>query len=234
MKKIVNCGHRGSPVHAPENTLKAFRTAVEMGADMIELDARMTSDGIAIINHDKTYKRTTGNPAPTSELTYRQVKELRFNGEPVPTLEETVALCKESGIKINIECKESGAVSEAIRLMNNYGIASGSMISEFDARALKESKEIDASVDTGFLTLPVLTPFPLLRAKKLGCAWINPNKAQINPMFVSRAHRLGLKVIPWTVNDADMMRRFIDIGVDGFITNYPDVLSKIKAERGVE
>lgn len=234
MKKMINCAHRGAMAYAPENTMKAFRLGIDMGADMLELDTHLTRDGVAIVNHNTDLKHTTPPLGRIAGLTYDEISHIRFRGEPIPTLEEVILLCMERGVELDIECKDGGAIEEVVRLVRKHGTQEHTLISQFNALVIARSRRLDPSIRTGFLTLPVVYPFHRLAALAAGAYSVNAHKAQVNRLYVEVAHFMGLKVISWTVDDADEMRRLIENGVDGIITNKPDLLAKIKKEMGVD
>ncbi len=101
-------GHRGFPALYPENTMISFRKAIEFGADGLETDVRLSKDGVPFLFHDDSFERLTGNPAKTCELTISEIKELRINGEPIPTLEEFLKWFPEDKF-LNLEIKEKEA-----------------------------------------------------------------------------------------------------------------------------
>jgi glycerophosphoryl diester phosphodiesterase len=228
MKNIICIAHRGAMAYAPQNTMKSFALACEMRADMIELDVHLTSDGAAVVNHDPVFRHTDPPAGKIREMTLEQVRVLRFQGEPIPALEEVIEYIKPRGVGLNIECKVVEAAPEVVRLVRRHAFEKMTLVSSFIPRALAEVKKCDPAIGTGYLTPPVLSPFGLPRARLLGCESINPNKAQVNRAFVAAARKLGLKIFPWTVNDEKTMRRFITLGVDGIITNKPDLLNKLK------
>ena len=234
MEKVICCAHRGAMAYAPENTMKAFRLAADMGADMIELDVHLTRDGAAVVNHDPEFSRAGPAGGKIKNMTLGEVRAVRIQGEPVPTLEEALLLCKERGMEINIECKACEAAREIVRLVRETGMRERTLVSSFSTRALAACKQLDPEISVGYLTLPLLHPAAFGPARRLRCASINPNLTGLTRRFVAAAHKRGIKVIPWTVNDARNMRRLIAAGADGIITNKPDLLNKIKKEMNVE
>jgi len=233
MRKVICCAHRGAMAYAPQNTMKSFRLASEMGADMIELDVHMTKDGHAVVNHNPAFDLPGQPGGIIKEMTLSDVAAIRFQGEPIPTLEEVIRFCKECGMAMNIEVKTHTASEETVRLVKKYDVQSGTLISSFSRRALAIGKKSGPEIDTGYLTPPLLHPFSVGAARRLKCATINPNKTSLTSRFVSKAHAVDIRIFPWTVNNPDEMQRLIDIGVDGIITNKPDILNKIKNKSGV-
>ncbi len=233
MKKVINCAHRGAMAYAPQNTIKAFKLAVEMGADMVELDAHRTADGIVIVNHDTRFNKTTPKAGKITGLKYCEVEKLKFEGQNIPKLEEVIQLCKESNIGIDIECKQGSAIEKVVDLVKKYDFIDQTLITQFNPYVLKKSRSLEPAIETGFLTLPVLYPRKFKRASNIGATAIVPNIKQVNKRFMKKAERNNLKVIVWTVNEENDMKKLIDLGVDGIITNKPDLLAKIKSRMGV-
>jgi glycerophosphoryl diester phosphodiesterase len=228
MPKIICCAHRGAMAYAPQNTMKAFRLAAEMKADMIELDVHLTRDGVAVVNHDTAFNHAVPAGGRIVEMTAADVRGVRFEGEPIPELEEVIQFCKECGMKINIEIKAPAAAMEVVRLVQKHGMRDRILVSSFSAKALNAVKAGDKSFETAYLTTPAHGPFAIPLARRLGCSAVNPHKMQVGPLFVASAHKHGLKIFAWTVNDEQTMRRFITLGVDGIITNKPDLLIRLR------
>jgi len=214
--------------YAPENTMKAFRLAADMGAEMVELDVHLTLDGVAVVNHDTAFNKAVPAGGEIRAMTAEEVRGVSFEGEPIPTLEEVIEFCKSSGMMINIEIKAPEAAVEVVRLVQKHDMTAKVLVSSFSARALKAVKAGDKSFDTAYLTTPAHGPFAIPIAKRLGCASVNPHKMQVNSRFVAAAHRKGLRIFAWTVNDEKTMSRFVALGVDGIITNKPDLLVKLR------
>jgi len=213
--------------YAPENTMKSFRLAFELGADMIELDTQLTSDGYAVVNHNKSFNKTTPPAGKINELSLDQIKQLKMQGEPIPLLEEAIALCKEKGKMIDIECKDRSVAAEVVRLLKKYQLTKATIVTSFIPSVLSDIKTLEPSLKTGNLVMPILYAMPIRAALKRGCHAVVPNKNQINAKFIEKAHEKNLKVISWTINDTETMKRFVDLGIDGIITNKPDALEKI-------
>ncbi len=205
-----------------------------MGADMIELDVHITKDGRAVVNHNPAFDLPGQQGGIIKHMTLGEVNSVLFQGEPIPTLEEVILFCKECGMRMNIEVKTHAASEETVRLLEKHRMQQGTLISSFSGRALAIAKKSSPEIDTGYLTPPLLHPFSIRTATRLQCATINPNKAFLTRRFVSKAHARNIRIIPWTVNNPEDMQQLIDIGVDGIITNKPDVLNNIKNKSGVE
>lgn len=233
MKKVVNCGHRGAMAYEPENTLRSFRRAAEMGADEIELDVFRSADGELVVNHGATL-HTEPRGGRIRNMTMQQIRELRFHGEPIPTLQESVDLCNETGMNINIEIKTPLAVSGVVEVIRKNNLYDRCQVSCFFPWVLRRVKSLDEKINTGFLAAPIFPMRMMKKAADMGCFSINPFHKKTTAEYMKAARALGLKVYVWTVNEPADMRRMIETGVDCVMTNKPDVLTRVKKEMGVE
>lgn len=233
MTKVINCAHRGAMAYEPENTLRAFGRAADMGADQIELDVFLSADGVPVISHGPRL-HTEPRGGFVRRMSLDEIRQLRFHGEPVPTLQEALDLCNERGMMINIEIKDTGAIGKTVELIRKNNFHDRCQVSCFFISALRKVKSIDSRVPTGYLALPFTHRMQMRMAAAAGCESINPLHKQVSKAFVRVTHARGLKIIVWTVNEPDDMRRVIKLGVDGIITNKPDVLTQVKRDMGVE
>lgn len=241
--------HRGGGGLAPENTLVAFRRALDWwGADVLELDVQPTREGIAVVFHDDTLDRTTDGSGPIADRSLAELRGLdaghrfspdgrstpfRGSGATISTFEEVLRACP--GARVNVEVKDgraAGSVAAAIR-------ATGS---EHRVLVAAGQRAARAGADRG--------PWPLsaseeeLRrfylAHRLGLArFLRPSvdalqlperhqgRQIVTPRLVASAHALNLPVHVWTIDDEDDMRRLLDWGVDGIVTDRPDRLARV-------
>ncbi len=240
----LNLGHRGARGLAPENTLAGMRAAVQAGADGVEFDVQRTRDGHLVIFHDDDLKRICGVGGRIVTSTLAQLRELdagrhfgpHFAGEPIPTLDEVIETLPASAF-LNIEAKRfrlrsdglEAALVEAIRCHNLLGRC---IVSSFNPLLLWRLGRMDRTIPLGLLYAPDL-PFGFNRGwprRLLRLAALHPYHEQVTPEFVQQTHRGGQQVNTWTVNEPAEMRRLIDLGVDGIITDRPDLLSARLAE----
>jgi glycerophosphoryl diester phosphodiesterase len=231
--------HRGSSAYAPENTLAAFRLAVEQGADAIELDVDLTRDGHAIVMHDATIDRTTDGHGRVADLTLEEIrrvdagawKDPAFKGERVPLLEEVFEAVGQR-LLINIEIKDmslrgNGVEAKVAALIRQHDLLDRVIISSFNPFALRRVKRVNAQLACGLIyapDLPIylrkawLSPFiPGLNAR-------HPHYSQVDRALVDKFHAQGLVVSVWTVNQAGIARAMIKAGVDSMIGDDPALL----------
>lgn len=239
--KVLNFAHRGASYDAPENTLAAFRLALEMGADGVELDVQASRDGEAVVIHDFTVDATTDGQGAVKNKTLIELKELdagswfdaRFASERIPTLEEVMVEVGHQ-LLLNIELKargfgSAGLVAEVVRLIEDHNLVHRVIVSSFNPLALRRVKRLNPRINTGLLYFFDL-PGHLARSLLIFLGHpdaLHPEKGLINREYVAWAKDRGYRVNTWTVDDPAEMERLIALGVDGIITNRPDVLKEI-------
>ncbi len=205
--KILVLGHRGYSAKYPENTLLAFRKAIEAGADGIELDVWLTKDGEVVVIHDETVDRTSNGSGKVKEMTLEELKALDFgSGEKIPTLEEVFEVVPEDAI-VNVEIKDADAVEKTADIIggNNPGRV---IVSSFLIDALREYRKLDSETKLGILIdrEEVLAQLPQLIAELRPWS-INPPIDAMEILGVEKTvgalqmvKRAGLKVALWPLN----------------------------------
>jgi glycerophosphoryl diester phosphodiesterase len=239
----VVVAHRGASAYAPENTMDAFRLAVEMGADGIELDVHRTRDGKLAVIHDDTLDRTTDATGAISELTLDEIRKAdagaRFaapdgsfpfagRGLQVPTLGEVVDWLPE-GIGLVLELKARGAVDDSVATLRDSAVRSAGLVSviSFDEAAIDRAHELDPELPTGYLLVPSQPFEPAMRwAVERGHLAVLPWDGDLGmdpaPML-AQAQAYGRRVGCYVVNDPQRMQHLAAYGVWGFVTDQPDV-----------
>ena len=238
---VLNFAHRGASHDAPQNTLAAFRLAREMGADGVELDVQASKDGEAVVIHDFTVDATTDGQGAVKDKTLAELKELdagswfdaRFAGERIPTLEEVLVGVGHQ-LLLNIELKtkafaNTDLVAEMVRLIEDHNLVHRAIVSSFSPFALRRVKRLNHRIATGLIYSFDL-PAHLIRALFLLLAdadALHPEKHLVTQKYMDWAKERGYRVNAWTVDEPAEMERLIALGVDGIITNRPDVLKEI-------
>lgn len=229
--------HRGGASDAPENTMPAFEYAVDLGYRYVETDVQVTSDGVLVAFHDNDLSRTCGRAARISELPWREVKTALVRGEaPIPLLEDLLGSWPE--LRVNIDCKTNAAIDALVSAIRRTSSIDRVCIGAFnDARLAKLRAELGVGLCTSLGPVGVAT-LRFGRPRKL-----NAHAAQVpvkqgpvtvtDHRFVRKAHALGLHVHVWTIDDPAEMRRLLDLGVDGIMTDRPAVLRQVFEERGL-
>jgi glycerophosphoryl diester phosphodiesterase len=238
-KRPLNIAHRGASGHAPENTMAAFRLAVDQGADWIELDIHQTADGHLIVLHDFSLQRTAGDPRPVQTLTLAQIKKFNvglwwgktYRSEKVPTLDEVLAFA-ENRIRVQIELKRGSSLYPGIedRLIETIGrhrAEKWTAVSSFEVEALKTLRELDDKIPLGLLTRKTRPKDILKEAESLKVQAIHISTHRLSKALLTQAHLNGLPVYAYTVNRPSLMKRYLEMGTDGLFTNYPDRLAAL-------
>ena len=237
--------HRGASGYAPENTLRAFALAADMGADGVELDVHLTLDDELVVAHDETIDRCSNGTGLIREKTLRELKGYRFhNGLPqfknaaIPTLGEVFELLRPTGLLINIELKNSlidypGLEQKCIDLAAREGILSRILFSSFNHHSLKKIKAIDPGLYCGLLyECTMIKPWVYAVALEMDALHPHYSEVLIPGGECAAAHKAGIDVNPWTVNGEDDLRAVISAGADGIITNYPDRALALLTDHG--
>lgn len=238
-----NIAHRGASGQAPENTMAAFRRAVELGARHIETDLRLTDDARVVAMHDSSLRRTTGLPMRVSSKTLEEIRKLsagrwfaprsrKFRRERVPTLEEVLRFGAAKHVVFYLELKTfpgRGLEEVVVGAIQKVKAARRVVVISFHEAALRRVKELDPSISIGVLDNKVPREV-ILRAFAFGAGQVLARAERLTPRLVGEIREGGLKVIAWTVNDPRRMQELIRAGIDGIITDYPERLEKVIAE----
>lgn len=239
---VWTIAHRGASGHAPENTLAAFRRAVELGATFIETDLQITRDARVIAIHDLTLDRTTNGEGQVHLQTLEQVRALdagswfgdrTFAGERIPTLEEILDFAKEHDVIFYLEIKSGSAwgvehiVAAALR---DHNASTRVVILSFDPSALDTLHRVDPTLMTGLLCEHPSGDL-VERTVRAGARQLVARGDLITPGIVEKAHHAGLQVVAWTINEPEQIRQLIAMGVNGIISDYPDRVLSILREQ---
>lgn len=240
--------HRGANKRAPQNTIPAFRKAVEFNADGIETDVHLSKDGEIVICHNYTIDATSDGEGLIRDYTYEELKKFdfgsyfsdEFKGVTLPTLNELLDVVKDMQL-INIEIKapqvKNDLVKRTVDTVHKYGISDRVIISCFDPECIRESKELDASIRTGLLygdddLGKEIRSFGVEKyCAQLNANAAHPDRSLITEEEVKRLHALGMAVNVWTVNEKEDILRLTDWGCDALISDVPDYVMSVLADR---
>lgn len=226
--------HRGASGHAPENTLLAFKQAISIGCNGIEMDVRLSKDNRAIVIHDSTINRTTNGKGKVAKMTLEEIKKNHCaEKQKIPLLEEVLELCQNK-IKFFIELKSPGTPEAVNKIISNYKIVQDVVIISFNFNLLKEIKKLNPQIEIGYLFKNYwldyfLKPF-WNQAKKIRLSRICPRFDIITPQMTNKAHELGLKVYVWGINDKKLADKMKILEADEIATDFP----KIFYENGIK
>lgn len=236
--------HRGASAYYPENTLASFEGAAALGADMVELDVQLTSDGEVVVFHDEKISRCTNGRGRVADHTLAALKKLdagswfdkKYQGEKIPTLTEVLNLCRER-IAVNIEIKTeavtdalSGGIEEkCLRIVDDSGMPGHVVFSSFDPRAILHLKEIDPRTPAAVLYEKKLYggQLPSAIVASLHADAFNCSQRELGGKWLDDLKRYDIPVNIYTVNEEKKMKRWLALGVDGIFTNKPDVLKRV-------
>jgi len=233
--------HRGASDMAPENTLAAFQAALEVGANGIELDVTRCATGEVVVIHDDTVDRTTNGAGRVDSLPFYALRELdagswfgsEFAGERIPTLQEVLDRFGHR-LRINIEIKGrnlrgDGLEEEIAEMIRVRSLQKEVILSSFNPAVLIRARRVAPELRRGLLYAPDL-PIYLSRAWSLPLVRpdaLHPEHTMVDERLVRWAHRHGLRVAAWTVDETQEMERLIRLGVDMIITNHPRKLREV-------
>ncbi len=250
---VQRVAHRGGSALAPESTLAAYRNALTLPVDAIELDVHMSRDGHIIVFHDNEVERRTNGQGNILDLDFDYLRSLNaathFPGgwpEPqqIPTLREVLDVAK-GHVGVYIEIKTSkrngihgrypNIVETVVREVHATGMVEQVLVMSFDWSLLTSVKEMEPALQTGVLVsddtwnahaqdaLATL----MAQAHSLGCSWLNMDWKLCTEDMPAIIHEHGLKIGLWTVNDLHDMRRFVSAGVDSITTDRPDLFASL-------
>lgn len=254
--RVTNIAHRGASGSAPENTLLAVRRAIEFKADFVEVDVQRSADGELVLFHDTTLTRTTDveevyperAPYRVGDFTLAELKRLdagfwfsaEFAGERIPTLGEILPVLQERA-GLLLEMKNSllypGIEQDISEELERSGFAQSAaasgrlVVQSFDRLSVRRYHQLQPEVPVGalFATRPTEVE---LQETATYAQQANPSFRNTDRPLVERIHELGLTTSVYTVNEPEDMRRMIELGVDGIITNFPEVLRRVAGRPG--
>lgn len=242
--RVDTIAHRGASGYAPENTMAAFRKAVEMKADYIEIDVQVTKDGHLVVIHDTTVDRTTDGTGKVGSLTLDEIRELDagsffgpdFAGEPIPTFEEVLDEFRgKTGILIELKAPElyPGVEEQVAAALSERNMDKPEnekiIVQSFNFDSMKTFHELMPDVPVGVLTSNKdhLTD-EKLEEFAVYADYVNPTQKLVTEELVNRIHDHGMQISVWTVRKPEEVEPLLEAGVDDIITDYPDYVPRNK------
>ncbi len=222
--------HRGASQVAPENTAASIREAIRLGAKVIEFDVRVTKDGELVLFHDDELDRVAGRPGTIEEIDWATVQGLdvgkwftkgAFAGEKILRFDDAVKLCLEGGAIPLIEHK-TGAAKDYAGVIRGLNAMDRVIVQSFDWEFLREFREAMPGVPIGALGSKELDAAKQAKLAALKPDWIGWNYKDLKEAELPLVHGLGAKLALWTVNDAVIAKRWVELGADAIITDTPD------------
>jgi len=236
----IPVAHRGGAAERPENTMPAFAGAVALGYRYVETDVHATSDGTLLVFHDHTLDRVTDMRGDVGGLPYTAVRKARVQGEPIPKLEDVLGTWPD--LRIHIDAKHDLAVPALAAAIDRTASHDRVCVGSFSDRRVTEARRLTRGrVCTwmgrrGILSLRLASLHVPMPRSAAACTQVPVRKGRLPVLdrrFVETAHRRGVDVHVWTIDDRDEMDRLLDLGVDAILSDRPTLLKEVFAERGV-
>lgn len=252
--RLLNIAHRGGGLLAPEETIEAYKNALEAGADMLEADLRMTSDGRVVLNHDNHVERTTDGKGTISKLTFEEIRALdagytftldggetfpyRGKGLKIATLEEFLDAFPTTPLSVEIKDPGDAFVDTVVAMVIERDRLGDVVFASFIDDTLHRIRTLHPTAHTTLSGGEMIefdladvgydAPARFFQAPK--DAFLNPD---INEVWLQRALDAGLVVHVWTINKREEMERLVDLGVHGIMTDNPELLEAVLVEKGI-
>jgi glycerophosphoryl diester phosphodiesterase len=250
----INFAHRGGRKIVPENTIEGFQEAIKLGPVVLELDARSTADGEVVVIHDETVDRTTDHTGEVARMTLTELQSLdagyrftpdagatfpwRGKGVKIPTLEAVYREFPDHPINIELKAERPGTEEAVWRVIEAVGGQARTLVVTDNAPSIKRFRAASAGTVATAASSGEMVTFRLLSLLRLGRIYDAPFQALQPPdsykgirivtrVLVREAHRCGLRIDVWTIDEEADMRRLLDWGVDGIMTDRPDILARV-------
>lgn len=226
-KQILIFAHRGANSFAPENSLQAFEEALRINCDGIEIDLRYTASEDIVVFHDRNLRRMTGYNGYIHQLNLQTIRKCFLTGNSryiIPTFEEVLELIQDKVI-INIEIKRefsrsNGFEEKVVNILKKFKLNDNIIISSYNPLVLKKIALIAPHLHLGFIyrnrTQKLMAIGTLLKS-------LHINFRTLSRRYLKTMQEKGYKIFPWTVDQINDMKRLVEMGVDGIITNRPEV-----------
>ncbi|MEH0550179.1 glycerophosphodiester phosphodiesterase [Streptomyces sp. B21-101] len=227
MQNVTAVAHRGDPYRLRENTIASLRSALDLGADAVECDVRLTRDGVPVLLHDATLKRLWAHDRPLASLSAAEVRGLTAGA--VPTLAEALAATEGSRLMLDLPgTREVGAARRIVDAVREAG-ATDRVYYCAGAVAMLAVRAADPSAEIALTCTSLAPPRPALLAG-LRPRWLNYRFSLVDRELAARVHRAGHLLSVWTPDTRRSLRRLIGLGVDSITTNRIDLLTALRKE----
>jgi len=247
----LDIAHRGGAAERPEHTLLAYRHALDVGADVLELDLHRSSDGAVVVMHDDTVDGTTDGSGAVAEMSLAELRALdaghqfgrsdgfpyRGTGLTVPTLEDVLDAFPDALFLIELKANDARMDTQVVDALTSRSMGAQVVITAVSDEPLARVRALDPSIATGMSASEMVT-FSLLRPSqearyRAPAPVAAPPHGNVDSALVTKLRRFGLFLQVWTVNDEATMERLIDLGVLGIITDRPSLLEEVFTRRGL-
>ncbi|MFI5657799.1 glycerophosphodiester phosphodiesterase [Streptomyces sp. NPDC051684] len=224
MRTVTAVAHRGDPYRVRENTLPSLRSALERGGDAVEVDVRLTRDGVPVLLHDPTLERLWGHERPLSALSYDEVRGLTEGG--VPTLADALEVCRDARVMVDLPGADARSVLTIVGAIADCD-ADERVYYCADAQTMLKVRAAAPAAEIA-LTWTSLAPPRAGLLKAIAPRWLNYRFPLVSRDLAARVHHDGCLLSAWTPDTKSSMRRLLDIGVDSITTNRVDVLTALR------
>lgn len=230
---VINYAHRGASEYYPENTLRSFYAGLEMRADGIETDIQRTKDGVLVLHHDDTLKRTVGIEGRVCDFAYAELlamdfgafKGVKFAGERIVTLDTFLTHFSAMPLTFALEIKQVGVEADVLACIEKHGCRDKVIITSFKWESIAEVRRLDSTIRIGFLTGEI-TEEILDKLAEHGMQQICPKVANVTAEDMALARERGFSVRFWGVGNVELMYKALSLDGDGMTVNFPDKLAE--------
>ncbi len=235
-RHVWHVGHRGASAHAPENTLAAIRKAAELGAHMVELDVRLSADGVAVLAHDATVTWPERGVVAVNTLTASELQQTSSTGETaVPTLADALALCAQLALGPYLELKEAGTVEPVVGQLTGSGLARHSVVGSFNQAWVARTSELAPHIATSIL-FGGFDVDPVALARGTGAQYVHPcwerhpePHTLLTPEWLAAVRRAELGIVCWHEERPNVLTALLRLGVSGICSDRLDLLQDAAA-----
>ncbi|MBI4607904.1 MAG: glycerophosphodiester phosphodiesterase [Candidatus Rokubacteria bacterium] len=246
--RALVAAHRGGGLLWPENSLLAFKNAIALGADLLELDVHLSKDGELVVIHDPTLERTTTGTGAVRDRTLGELRSLRLKDkdgkvmdEPIPTLGEVLELAALARLQLLVDIKADhrrerypGIEEKVLAILDRYHAIPRSIVMAFEQATVRRVRELRPEVRAGALYSPARLAMAgssidreLAALPGMGVHFVGLHQELVTEEIANQVKQAGLSFGVWTVNEADAMRRFLALGADILITDRPDLAREL-------
>jgi glycerophosphoryl diester phosphodiesterase len=229
---MIVVGHRGAAAVEPENSLRGFRYAIDLGVDFVECDVHLTRDGQLAVIHDETVDRTTDGSGRVGEFSMEELRRLDAGkGERIPTLEEVLGVTR-GRVKVLVELKGAGVEEKAVETVRGAGMTGEVIFTSFHLERIERVREIDPGLTAGAIFSQPPADF-CERARAAGATTMGVQHRNLTGDLVREAQGQGYVIRAWNPDTEPEMEAMVDLGVDGIGSNRPDLLLGVLRRRGL-
>lgn len=218
--------HRGASAYAAEHTPAAYDLAIAMGADVLEVDVRLTADGVPVVVHDRTLWRTAIDPRAVADVTVRDLEMFDPAIRPLTLSQVFDRYGTETRYLLDLKAPRPPLERRVLEVAGEAGLRERIQMQSFNRAGIRRASRIRSRTSFAQLYPPYMPKRALLRDLgriKAFVDTVGPHSSSVDEVLVRSAHESGLRVQPYTVNDRDEIARLLAIGVDGIITDRPDL-----------